>query len=78
MTKRLPIPKANKGRGWSGVWRDRNVIGVPLPHVLWGGTVINKCGAFYGDKDERYYLCEITIKPILDKLGRPITRKAKR
>jgi hypothetical protein len=81
-TKRIQVPKANKGKGYVAVWQ-RGKLGWWLPNHLYGGSgaadPVNhyavKAGYLEG---ERVYLCEITIKPILDKNGRPKTKLIKK
>jgi hypothetical protein len=76
-TKKIQVPKANKGKGYVGVWRNGK-IGWFLPMFIQGpnrsAEMPNSNSSLNG---ERVYLCEITIKPILDKNGRPKTKLIK-
>jgi hypothetical protein len=75
MTKKIKIPKSVRGYGYSGVWIcPENTIG-------WGTTpfISGKSDRSYpsGPPNHlrgRFFLCEISIKPLLDKKGRPITK----
>ncbi len=80
--KKLIIPKSSKGYGFCGTWLDET-IGWNIPNHL--SNVAHLKRRYSSEKpyersleyiqdDHRFYLCEITIKPIKDKLGRPITR----
>lgn len=79
MSKKIKIPKAVKGYGYSGAWEyPENTIGWnTTPYVT--GKQDRKYPSEPADtlnhgNNVRYFLCEITIKPILDKRGRPITK----
>ncbi len=79
---KINLPKPTKGHGFCGVWQDGN-IGWNIPNHLSKYNI--KYAAekpyirdFYFDNNDRLYLCEINIKPIKNKLGRPITRFAKK
>jgi hypothetical protein len=75
--KKIEVPKAVKGRGYVGTWGDPdNKLGWALPDYL-GQTRPGKCFRTFANPGVRAYLCEITIKPVLDGKGRPITRKKK-
>lgn len=78
MSKKITVPKAIKGYGYSGSWNaPMNTIGWNTTPFVSGpgdrkypGTPVrneNTIGV-------RFFLCEITIKPLLDKKGRPITK----
>lgn len=76
MANKVKIPKDNTGRGFVGVWRD-NRAGWFMPRHVSGNRTIDHPET--GDvheyiKGERLFLCEITVTPILDSLGRPITK----
>ena len=81
MTKnKIKLPESIKGKGFCGKWLD-NQIGWNIPNHLCGGKrYANKphMREFCFNDTDRLYLCEITIKPLKDKLGRPITRLAKK
>ncbi len=74
-TKKILIPKPVKGYGYSGVWTSpENTIGWQTTPFISG-----KCDRRYPSSppphaEGRFFLCEITIKPLLDKKGRPITK----
>jgi hypothetical protein len=76
--KKVKIPKDTTGRGFVGVWRN-NTAGWFMPKHL-DGTSIERPESkelqLYA-KGERLFLCEITVTPILDSLGRPITKIVK-
>jgi len=78
MSKKIKVPKPTKAYGFTGVWQDESVGWCGLSHI--GGT------REYPDYPEisedrrlsingqRLLLCEVTLTPVLDKKGRPITR----
>ena len=76
-------PKHTKAYGFVGVWSD-NSIGWSMPQYLHNYDTRHNPSKYLKDAnpsfldDDRLYLCEVTIKPVLDKLGRPITRLAKK
>jgi hypothetical protein len=78
MSKKLKIPKPTKCYGYTGVWQDGSVGWMGVSHL--GGSkkypeMPNMSDGRYGIlQDERLFLCEITVKPLLDKKGRPITK----
>lgn len=81
-TKKIQLPKENKGYGYTGVWKDGKA-GWFMPSHIVGGDFTRQ----YPDtplmshpclKGERLFLCEITIKPLTDKKGRPITKIIKK
>lgn len=76
--KKVKIPKDNTGRGFVGVWRN-NKAGWIMPTHLTGNSIdhpdIENLQQYA--KGERLFLCEITVTPILDALGRPITKIVK-
>ena len=84
MTAKLPIPKATTGKGYVGVFRN-GPVGWFLPEHLCGHRTAEppnpKISQYYSRAEEpdghRTYLCRITIEPLTDKLGRPITRRVK-
>jgi len=64
VTKRIPIPKVYTHRKWihGGAFvYERTTVNMGFLRALWSRT----------------YLCEITVTPVLDKRGRPITRRVK-
>lgn len=78
MSNKIKIPKANKGKGYVGTWSN-NVLGWHVPNHLQGGRATEKPSRFAKQfaQGGRFFLCEITIKPVLDKKGRPITKIVK-
>ena len=76
MSKKIKVPKETIGFGYAGVWSDGSV-GWFSPH-----HVSDSKKPRYTDKPvsnpntsgERFFLCKITMTPVLDKNGRPITR----
>jgi hypothetical protein len=76
MTKKVKVPRANRGFGYVGVWDDGDV-GWWLPEQLSGPDRLVEpisVAAMKFAEGERFFLCEITVTPRLDKRGRPITR----
>jgi hypothetical protein len=76
MSKKIKIPKATKGKGYSGVWKSEQLGWWVTDHVhpkSLGDPNMQAIEKGYL-KGERVFLCEITIKPLLDKKGRPITK----
>lgn len=84
MSKAKPIPKPVISYGYVGVWREPRQVGWFLPrHACQNHR--KPCGRFYGPCDppsddpnargETFYLCEIRVRPLRDKRGRPITRR---
>ena len=74
MSKRIEIPKPAMGYGYVGAWKDGD-IGWGLPNALHD----RRSGPredFWGHKNVRTFLCKITIEPVTDVDGRPITRIA--
>jgi hypothetical protein len=77
MTKKVQLPKTNKGKGYVGTWRHGK-IGWWMPEFVSGPPYIEKPNAEAVSKGflkgERVFLCEIIVKPLKDKKGRPITK----
>lgn len=75
------MPKSVKGYGYAGTWKDDNRLGWNItPYVT--GKLDRKYPSLPADtkahgRGERYFLCSIEIKPLLDKKGRPITKVIK-
>lgn len=76
MTKRLPKPRSTIGTAWLGVWSDGS--------VGWCGTQSISSKVISGPssrwkllarRGDRAYLCRVSVWPVADKLGRPITRR---
>lgn len=78
MSKKITVPKPIKGFGYSSTWSDGSLGWETTPFVT------NSKSRKYVSpplpernpsmRGERFFLCEITIKPILNKKGRPITK----
>jgi hypothetical protein len=81
MSNKIKLPKANKGYGYVGVWAgpDPKLGWFVAPHVYGGKSDRNYPSIADNPnmKGERFFLCEITIKPLKDKKGRPITKIVK-
>ncbi len=76
MSDKINLPKATKGKGYVGTWRT-DELGWWMPeHVHPGSTGSPNEQAMQKGffKGERIFLCEIIIKPLKDKKGRPITK----
>jgi hypothetical protein len=79
MAKKISVPKQVKGYGYSGVWHyPKNTLGWNTTPFI-AGKYDRKCPSDPADtknhgNNQRYFLCEITIKPLVDKKGRPITK----
>ena len=75
MSKRITAPKATKARVYSGMWLDGTIGWETGPHIHPDGDPSMSDfdrNPYIGG--ERFFLCEVTLKPILNKSGRPITR----
>lgn len=76
-TKKIVIPKPNRGYGYVGIFRN-NTLGWFMPEHLSEDKKYPGCNYRIKelgiDIDLRFFLCEIILKPIKDKLGRPITK----
>jgi hypothetical protein len=76
VSNKIKIPTKTKGKGYVGTWKT-DELGWWMPqHVHPASTgepneVAVEKGYFKG---ERVFLCEIIIKPLKDKKGRPITK----
>lgn len=81
MSKRIDVPKATVGYAYSGVWTD------PAGELGWTG--VSSVSRFdtrripappsaiweaYACKGQRRFLCRVTLTPVLDSRGRPITK----
>jgi hypothetical protein len=76
--KKVSAPKARKCYGWCGTyvtgelgWLSAQFFANTRKDLGGLEDSQRKCWT------ERFFLCEYTIKPLLDKRGRPITRIAK-
>lgn len=84
MSKRLWVPGTTVGYGYVGVWLGGQ-IGWFLPRHLSPlsrrdcpespSELLARMGKeLHSTESERAFLCEITIRPVRDSLGRPQTR----
>jgi hypothetical protein len=82
MKTKVKIPKMTIGYGYSGVWAN-GTIGWFAPMHVHSGT--KKCPDepravdpqdvnYRSLKGKRLFYCKIIVTPVLDKLGRPITK----
>ena len=77
MSKRIEVPDPTTGFGYVGQWLGGS-LGWCLPNHLGGHsrkTRIEPVTERYrlGLLPKRFFLCRITVTPLLDKRGRPIT-----
>lgn len=79
MSKKLELPKPTTGYGYVGVWSDGS-IGWFMPRHIDSRYARNYPSSpapdmpRYAGKRERAFLCKITVTPVTDKRGRPVTR----
>lgn len=76
MSKKVKLPKANKGKGYVCTWKSGE-LGWWMPdhiHPLSTGEPNQLAIEKNCLKGERLFLCEIIVKPLKDKKGRPITK----
>lgn len=79
MTKKIKIPTSNTGYGYCGEWSDGK-IGWFMPTHIMGALDIKYPCSNYNDysakylNGERSFLCKVTVTPIVNKKGRPITK----
>jgi hypothetical protein len=82
MSKRIAVPGVARGYAFIGCYQT-GALGWHAPRFLSPHPNRREVAKAYGRDvmrkfaDERFYLCGVTITPILDKCGRPITRKAR-
>lgn len=79
-TKKIQLPKKTKGKGYVGTWKT-DELGWCMPmhvHPKSTGSPNTENIAKGYMQEERVFLCEITIKPLTDKNGRPITKIIKK
>ena len=78
MSKKIRKPKAVSGRGYVGLWRNGE-LGWCVAEFISNRYRVADGPSERFDQNapskDRAYLCEITIRPVLTKDGRPITRK---
>lgn len=81
-SKKIEIPKPVKGYGYAGQWHDGKIGWFMPRHVsgkydrVYPNDGVSKDSIEYL-KGERIFLCEIIVKPLKDKIGRPITKIVK-
>jgi len=81
MKKRKRVPRAVKGRGFVGCYHDGS-LGWHVPGFVAAETG-GRCMFGMGQRvmprfaDKMFYLCRISLTPLRDSLGRPITRTAR-
>jgi hypothetical protein len=76
MSKKISTPKITKGNGYVATWQS-GALGWWMPdniHPLSTGAPNQHAIEKNYLSGERLFLCEIIIKPLKDKKGRPITK----
>lgn len=78
-TKKVMIPRTTTGYGYAGTWGDGSVGWFLTDHVTGGGRKYagsppERAQEFVTERTERFYLCKITLTPVKDKKGRPVTK----
>lgn len=75
---KLKSDKKETGRGWFGVWCNGE-IGWTGPAHFDGHSNYPKRPKLHNmvRPEHEFYLCEVTVKPIKDKMGRLIKRTGK-
>lgn len=63
------------GRGWVGRWRDGGIGWVMPAHLTGRGIDRPSTDLRYVSDEDTFILCEITVKMVKNKNGKPITRK---
>lgn len=76
-SSKIKIPPSTKSYGFCGIWKDGTPGWMGLSHI--GGSRRFPDYPHRNERmiGERLFLCEITLTPVLDKNGRPITRIVK-
>lgn len=74
MSKKVKIPKAIKGFGYSGVWQNGEIGWNVTQYIDSRRRYVSPPDSTNFIKGERAFLCEIIIRPVKDKKGRPITK----
>lgn len=82
MTKKIDVPKPiTRAFGWCGTWNDGRLGWFSPPYLYQENGKRRSPSApsyyktFYKQGDDRFYLVEVTMKPVLAKNGRPIVRR---
>ena len=81
MSKKVNLPKKTIGYGFIGVWANGSVGWMGLSHI--GGSreypdmPVDSPDRKEIMKGERLFMCKVTVTPLLDKKGRPITKICK-
>ena len=74
----MDILKGIKNKAWVGAWRDGHIGWHGVDHISHHGndtaSIPPELLANPTAAGERVYLCDVTITPRTDALGRPITR----
>lgn len=78
MSKKIKVPKQMKAYGFTGVWQNGQIGWMGLSHIG-GSRDYPDNPSMDGErkeilKGERLFMCEVIVKPLLDKKGRPITK----
>lgn len=75
-TKKIVIPNPTKGYGYIGTFRDNTLGWFMSEHLSRDKKYpgYNYRAEGFVKPNQRFFLCEIVLKPIKDKLGRPITK----
>lgn len=79
-TRKLAVPKAATGYAYVRKWADGAVGWCGVSHVFDDGdsrrhpTPPSDLWVSYARPGDRAYLCRVTLTPVLDAKGRPITK----
>lgn len=79
MSKKIALPKPTVGYGYTGIWHTGQA-GWFMPQFVYGSIDRKFPDDPIRKEDmplldgERLFLCKITIEPLVDKAGRPITK----
>ena len=85
MSKRVKIPSSiTRGFGWSSIWSDGSLGWFCSEHFSqtnckrrYAGELPEKYSKAFPAGRDRFFLVEVTMKPVLSKSGRPITKIAR-
>lgn len=82
MSKRIGIPKSAHGFGYVGTWRNGKLGWCGVSHVTgWSRRTPDgpsEAWEKYALPGDVAYLCRVTVTPVRDRLGRPITKRKAR